>query len=94
MGGREAVCFHLLHGFLRCPSLFGQCNHHSGAVIAGLAMDKNLLAGVVAKQSKELGDLFVFRVVAIPGNGDVMHPKLDLVDARLPRRGHASPLRS
>jgi len=71
MRGREAVRFHLLHGFLGGPSLFGhsiRCDHHSGAVIASLTVDKNLLAAVIAEQSEESGDVCVFWMEAIPGN--------------------------
>jgi hypothetical protein len=70
MRGREAVRFHLFHGFLGGPSLFGhsiRCDHHSGAVIASLTVDKNLLAAVIAEQSKESGDVCVFWMEAIQG---------------------------
>src|SRR5258708_25352733 len=79
MRGRKAVRLHLLHSFLCGPSFFGhsiRCDHHSGAVIASLAVDKNLLAAVIAEQSKESGHVFVFRMKAVPGNRHEAHSKV------------------
>src|SRR5258708_15709337 len=78
MRRREAVCFHLLHGFFGGPSLLGHSirrDHHSRAVIAGLAVDKNLLAAVIAEQSKESRHVRVFRMEAVPRNRHEAHSK-------------------
>ena len=79
MRGREAVRLHLFHRFLCAPSFLGHsicCDHHSGAVIAGLAVDKNLLAPIVAKQSEKSSHVCVLRVEAVPGNRHEAHSKL------------------
>src|SRR5260370_5433566 len=79
MRGRKAVRLHLLHSFLCGPSFFGhsiRCDHHSGAVIASLAVDKNLLTAVIAEQSEKSGHVWVFRMESVPGNRHESHSNL------------------
>jgi hypothetical protein len=55
---------HFLDGLFDSPIVFGDAiggHHDAAAVFAVFTMDKNLLAGRAAQESKELGDLFVGR---------------------------------
>ena len=91
MRGGKAVCFHLLHGFLGGPSLFGHSirrDHHSCAVIAGLTVDKDLFAAIITEQLEELGHVRVFGMEAHPGHFDEAHSKFGY----LPVLAFAAPL--
>ena len=55
---------HFLDGLLDSPIVFGDAiggHHNAGAVFTVFTMDKNLLVGRAAQESKELSDLFVGR---------------------------------
>ena len=72
----KAESFHFFFCFLSGPTLLGYAvggNHHAGAVITEVAVNKNFFPGIVAKQLKELGEDIIPGKGTFPEHGNVPH---------------------